>query len=164
MKKNNEKESLRIEVIPSPATIVRERTGIDETELQRLVQQKVAEIMAERDAVIFEPFFRSRQIAYELKRLQTVTEQRKWKVYFERYGCLICETKKRIHAGNGMCNRCHVRIYQTLRQIIAEGIEGETARPARGASQAERLLPENRPLHAPHRSWYERRHFNRGDS
>lgn len=76
-----------IEPIPSASAIVRARTGVDETEPARLVQEKVAEIMAERDAVVMEPFFRSRQIAYELKRLQTVPEQRKWSVHFERYGC-----------------------------------------------------------------------------
>jgi transposase InsO family protein len=36
------------------------------------VQKKVAEIMAEREAATLEPFFRSRQIANEIKRLQKV--------------------------------------------------------------------------------------------
>jgi hypothetical protein len=151
MKKGN---SAAIELIPSPATIL--RTGVNEAELNRIVQQKVAEIMAERDAAVFEPFFRSRQIAYELKRLQTIPEQRKWTVFFDRYGCLICETRKRIHVGNGMCTSCYARTFSTLKQIIAEGISGETARPARGALQAERLLPANRLADAPHRCWQER--------
>jgi len=43
---------------------------------------------------VFEPFFRSRQVAYELQRLQTVSEQRKFTIYFERYGCLVCETRR----------------------------------------------------------------------
>ena len=50
MRKRN--EPLRVELIPSPATLVRERTGIDKVELERLVQQKVAEIMADRDAFV----------------------------------------------------------------------------------------------------------------
>lgn len=153
MKRDN---TAAIELLPSPATIVRQRSGIDKAELERLVQQKVAEIMAERDAVVFEPFFRSRQIAYELKRLQTVPEQRKWSVWFERYGCLVCETRERIHVGNGMCTQCYARTFNTLKQIIAEGISGETAQPARGALQAERLLPLNRPTNGPHRCWLKR--------
>lgn len=155
MKKNEVQPG--VELIPSAATIVRARTGIDETELARLVQEKVAEIMAERDAVVMEPFFRSRQIAYELKRLQTVPEQKKWSVYFERYGCLLCQTKKGMHVGCGMCQKCYSRTFATLSQIIAEGMTGQPARPAQGATKTERLLPENRPLDAPHRTWNQRR-------
>jgi protein-arginine kinase activator protein McsA len=118
------------------------------------VQEKVAEIMAERDAVVFEPFFRSRQIAYELKRLQTMPEQRKWWVFFERYGCLICETRERIHVGNGMCTQCYSRTFQTLKQIIAEEITGERAHAAGTASSPEpsRMLPAT-----VHRRWNPRK-------
>lgn len=162
MKRNNEKAP-RVELIPSPATIVRERTGIDRAELARLVQEKVAEIMAERDAVIFEPFFRSRQIAYELKRLQTVPEQEKWSVRFERYGCLLCHTKEKMHVGCGMCHGCYQRTFQELKQIIAEGMTGTPASPARGATQAERHLLPGRTLDAAHRTWNQRKHFKGED-
>jgi site-specific DNA-cytosine methylase len=137
-----------IEVLPSPAEIARQ--PVQRAELDRLVKQQVAEILAARDEFVFEPFFRSRQVAYELKRLQTVPEQRKWKVYFERYGCLICKTQKRIHAGNGMCDRCHAYVFQTLKQIIAEGITGQPAPPA----GAHKLLPAGTGVH---RHWNKRR-------
>jgi DNA-directed RNA polymerase subunit RPC12/RpoP len=120
------------------------------------VQQKVAEIMADRDALVFEPFFRSRQIAHELKRLQTVSEQEKFSVYFERYGCLTCETRNTIHAGNGMCGNCHSRVFYRLTQIIAEGIKGQPARAARGTTGEQRLLPENGPRDGVHQTWYDR--------
>jgi hypothetical protein len=155
MKKNSQ-PPLHVELLPSPATIHRERTGFDKAELARLVQEKVAEIMAERDAIIFEPFFRSRQIAYELKRLQNVPEQRKWSVSFERYGCMICETRERIHAGNGMCNRCHALWFRRLTQIVAEGIKGGPARAARGATWEQRLLPVNAVRDGVHQTWYDR--------
>ena len=154
MKKNEVQPG--VELLLSPSAIVRERIGIDKAELDRLVQEKVAEVMAERDAIAFEPFFRSRQVAYELKRLQTVSEQDKWGVYFERYGCMVCETRERIHAGNGMCNRCRSRTFVRLTQIIAEGITGQTAPPARGTKLSERLLLPNRPLDAPHRTYFQR--------
>ena len=83
-------------------------------------------------------------------------EQRKWIAYFERYGCLICETRKVIHVGNGMCGKCYARTFNTLRQIITEGVSGQTARPAAGTPQAERLLPAVRPADAPHHCWYQR--------
>jgi len=161
MKKNETQPG--VELLASPSAIVRSRIGIDKAELDRIVQEKVAEIMAERDAVVFEPFFRSRQIAYELKRLQTVPEQRKWSVRFERLGCLICQSKKGMHVGCGLCQKCYARTFAELSQIIAEGVTGEPARPARGASRADRLLPENRPLDAAHRTWYQRRKLNPSD-
>lgn len=145
-----------VELIPSASAIVREGIGIDKAELDRLVQEKVAEIMAERDAVVFEPFFRSRQVAYELKRLQAVPEQTKFSVAFERYGCMICETRERIHAGNGLCTGCRALWFRRLAQIIAEGMTGETAKPARGTPLSERRLLPNRPLDAPHRTFYQR--------
>lgn len=110
----------KIELLPSRDSIL--RAGIDEKTLTLLVKQKVAEIMADKDAIVFEPFFRSRQIAYELKRLQTMPERQKWSVYFGRYGCLICETRARIHVGNGMCNSCYSRTFNNLKQIISEGV------------------------------------------
>jgi hypothetical protein len=130
----NKNKPIEAELMPSADMIL--RSGIDEKTLNLLVQTKVAEIMAERDAIVFEPFFRSRQIAYELKRLQTVPEQMKWRTFFERYGCLLCETRKRIHVGNGMCARCYQNTFNTLKQIIREGIAGETARPSSRASRA----------------------------
>jgi hypothetical protein len=152
MKKRN--EPLHVELIPSPATLVRERTGLDKTELEQLVRQKVAEIMADRDALVFEPFFRSRQIAYELKRLQRVPEQQKFAISFERYGCMVCETRERIHGANGMCGLCHAKWFRRLTQIIAEGIKDQPARAARGTTGDQRLLPENGPRDGVHQTWY----------
>jgi hypothetical protein len=120
-------DEAKIELLPSRDGII--RTGIDEKTLNLLVQEKVAEIMADRDAFVFEPFFRSRQIAYELKRLQTMPERQKWSVHFGRYGCLICGTRTRIHVGNGMCNSCYSRTFTNLKQIIAEGVNRNAFAP-----------------------------------
>jgi len=155
MSKNKPVEA---ELLPSVDSIL--RAGTDQATLNRLVQQKVAEIMAERDAVVFEPFFRSRQIAYELKRLQTQPERRKWSVFYDRYGCLICETRTRIHVGNGMCTQCYARTFNTLKQIIAEGMIGKTARPSHNALLQE--SPKQTPALLPaasgvHRRWNKRR-------
>jgi hypothetical protein len=60
-------KSVNAELLPPVGTI--QGSSPDEESLNRLVQEKVAEILADRDNFIFEPFFRSRQIAYELKRL-----------------------------------------------------------------------------------------------
>jgi hypothetical protein len=144
----------KIEVLSSPQEML--RAPVQRAELERLVQEKVAEIMAERDALVFEPFFRSRQVAYELKRLQSVPEQAKFSIGYERYGCLICETHATPHAGNNMCKQCHAKWFQRWAQIIAEGMKGEPARRARGSARAERLLPENAARDGVHRTYNQR--------
>jgi hypothetical protein len=143
-----------IEILPSAQELL--RGSIRQEELRKLVQQQVAEIMAERDALAFEPFFRSRQVAYELKRLQSVPEQEKFSIGYERYGCIDCKTQDRPHAGNGLCNTCRVKWFHRFAQIIAEGIKGEPARSGTGAMRAERLLPPTGPQDGVHRTWNKR--------
>jgi hypothetical protein len=131
----------KIEVLLSPQEV--RRAPVQRAELERLVEQHVAEIMAERDALVFEPFFRSRQVAYELKRLQTVPEQEKFSVSYERYGCMICESHATPHAGNGLCRNCRAKWFRRFAQIIKEGMKGESAQRARKTARAERLLGYN---------------------
>ena len=147
-------KALRMELLPSPGEIL--RLPAMQTEIKRMAIQMAAEIVADKEALLFEPFFRSRQVAYELKRLQLVTDQRKWMIYFERFGCLVCETTERIHAGCGMCSRCYANIAQRLRQIHGEEIREQTARPARGRLRIDRMIPANAPLDGIHRTRYER--------
>ncbi|HTB91343.1 MAG TPA: hypothetical protein VK728_00845 [Candidatus Sulfotelmatobacter sp.] len=143
--------ALKVDILPSPHDI--QQAPVLRAELERLVQLKVAEIMAERDALVFEPFFRSRQVAYELKRLQTVPEQEKFSVSYERYGCIDCKTHDVPHGGNGLCHNCRVKWFRRLTQIIGEGMKGERAQRARGTARAERLLPENAARDGVHRTW-----------
>jgi hypothetical protein len=98
----------------------------------KLAVEMAAQIVAEKERFLFEPFFRSRQVANEIKRLQNVSEQRTWHVYYERHGCMICETTERTHGGCGMCCRCYSNTLGRLKQIRGEQIREETARPARG--------------------------------
>ena len=145
----------KVEILPSLEDML--RGPLRQDQLVRIVQKEVAKIMADRDAIAFEPFFRSRQIAYELKRLQTIPEQEKWSTCYERYGCLDCKTQERPHAGNGLCNTCRSKWFRRLAQIIAEGIKGEPARPGAGAPRSERILPENAPRNGVHHTWYKPR-------
>ena len=117
-KKENRRRQSDAEIISSPGMI--RRTQVDVGTIQKLVQQQVAEALAQREAAVFEPFFRSRQVAYELRRLQSVPEQKKWSVYYERHGCQQCKRADLIHAGNGYCSRCYSRMGQILKRIIRE--------------------------------------------
>ena len=89
-------------------------------------------------------------------RLPTVSEQQKWTVYFQRFGCLICETMDRIHAGNGMCNRCHANTQNGLKQVLGELVRNQTAQPARGRLRLDRLLSPSHPMDGIHHTRYQR--------
>jgi hypothetical protein len=118
MKRRNE-TAVAVEILkPSDFEQRRRQTNIDN--LDALVQQRVAEIFAERDGFIFEPFFRTRQVAYEIRRLQTVPERKKWGIFFERHGCLSCQKQDQPHASNGLCNACHGRAFKQLKEIVTE--------------------------------------------
>lgn len=117
-KKRNRRQQPDAEIIFSPG--MSRLTQVDAGTLQKLVQQQVAEALAQREAAVFEPFFRSRQVAYELRRLQSVPEQKKWSVYYERHGCQQCKGADRIHAGNGYCPRCYSHMCRILKGIIRE--------------------------------------------
>src|SRR5215471_1680330 len=144
----------RIELLPSPSELA--RMPVERAELDRLVKQRVAEILHARDEFMFEPFFRSRQIAYELKRLQTVKEQEKWQVYYQRFGCLRCDTTERIHVGNGMCDRCYPNTYQRLKQTLGELVKREFVQPARGLLRVDRMLPAGAACDGVHHTRHQR--------
>jgi len=103
-----------------PGEIERRRPRTNQETLDALVQQRIAEALAARDEFIFEPFFRSRQVAHEIRRLQTVPERKKWAIFFERHGCLACHKHDQSHASNGFCTTCHLRVFQQLKKIVTE--------------------------------------------
>lgn len=89
---------------------------------------------------MFEPWLRSRQIAYELKRLQTVSEQQTWTIYYNRFGCLVYQTQTRTYGGRGFCSQCYALVPSRKKQIQGEQIREEVAQPARGRLRLDRLL------------------------
>ena len=124
MEKPAEKVKIvKAELMPTAESIL--RPGVDKAIFERIVQQKFAEAMADREAATLEPFFRHRQIAYAIRRLQTVPEHESWHVFFERHGCLYCHSKERIHGGSGMCVRCYPRILREKQVIIKELMDGK---------------------------------------
>src|SRR5579863_10118695 len=101
-------------------------TPAAETVIERLIEKKLAE-MKERSTAetLFEPFFRSKAIADEIRRHQTITEQQKWSLYYEKFGCLICQTRNRPHDALGMCDRCYQRIHGRLKALLKEAESGQ---------------------------------------
>jgi len=47
------------------------------------------------------------------RRPQIRSDRLPWARYFERWGCVICETKDAVHEGGGLCHSCHVRTYKS---------------------------------------------------
>ena len=99
------------------------QTVVDRATIQKLVEQQVAETLAKSDNAVFEPFFRVKQVANVLRRLQSIPEQRVHSVRFERLGCMICRGGRgadRPHGGLGMCDRCYAQEFQIRRRLIRE--------------------------------------------
>jgi hypothetical protein len=119
--KKNEIQTIRVEVVP-PENPNAPRLGPDDAKklLKDLVQKQVAEIMAQRDDFLFQPFFQQKKVSDEIRRLQTVPEQNKWNRYFDRWGCLRCRKRKAPHYSLGMCARCRGLIFQRLKSVITD--------------------------------------------
>lgn len=88
--------------------------------LDLLVQKRVAEVLAARDGLAAEPFFQSRHVAYEILRLQSVPERKKWAIYFERHGCIVCGSRERSYGSTGFCAFCKQQVYVRLNAILSE--------------------------------------------
>jgi hypothetical protein len=85
--------------------------------LERLVRERVDEIMANGGASQLETDCQPREVALEIRRRQTVFESRKWRLYFEKWGCRMCNRKTVMHASGGCCERCNSLVTQRLSQI-----------------------------------------------
>ena len=80
----------------------------------------VVKQLSPKELNLLEPWFRSRQESLEIKRTQTVPEQRKWSVYYERWGCVSCTKKKTPHKSLGFCQACYLRVSQRIKEILKE--------------------------------------------
>ena len=108
-----------VESLPPEASLP---TGLPttEAELNRYVQLKVAQAFAHREDAIWQPYYQSRRVAQEWKKLQSVREQQKWPIYYEQWGCDSCGTMDRPHAALGKCHPCYLRTLQRLDAITSE--------------------------------------------
>ena len=80
----------------------------------------VVKQLSPKELHLLEPWFRSRQESLEIKRTQTVPEQRKWSVYYERWGCVSCTKNKTPHRALGFCLTCYLRVSQRIKEILKE--------------------------------------------
>ena len=115
-----------VEVLPPEVQPV--ALSLAEAKIQALVQREVAEALVQREGMQFEPWFRSRRVAEEIRRLQTVPERRVSAACYERWGCMICRTTSRPHTSHGMCGRCNA-LHGGRRKEIKRELLGEKSTP-----------------------------------
>ncbi len=105
-----------VEILPPEASLP-ERLPATKAELLQFVQLHVARVLAHREDASWQPFFQARLIAQEFKRIQSLPEQRKWRVYFDNYGCLHCHKKNALYGSCGHCKQCRMKVGQRLDAI-----------------------------------------------
>ena len=105
----------RVEVL-APAPKV---PGVEDFKriIAEAVERKVSEVLSSAGADL-EPWFQPKKVAYEIRKRQTVTEQRKWSYFFDDWGCVVCGTKDRAHESLGMCSTCHQRTVYRLQSSM----------------------------------------------
>lgn len=88
--------------------------------IARIVEERVTEALAEASGGLLQPFFAPRDVTYAIRAKQTVTEQNKWKYYFEEHGCLCCsQTAVDVsYRACGMCDGCYSRTQARLERIL----------------------------------------------
>ena len=101
---------------PTRLSVIPDMRGM----LEKLVEQKVAELMSKDSSDVFQPYFQSSKVAAEIRRNQTVSEQRKWARYFKKWGCDVCGTKKKGYSELGRCHACYTRTLRRLNEIMAQ--------------------------------------------
>lgn len=85
--------------------------------LDRLIQKRVAEAQATAQGLLLEPWFQPADVADELRRRLGVFHSRKFALYYELWGCLVCRKKTEVHVGHGLCNSCYSKFSQRLKAI-----------------------------------------------
>ena len=103
--------SAAVEVLAPAAPNIR-------AQLDAYIEQKIAEMIGADFTGILEPFFQRKAIAHEIRKLQTLPQQRKWSNYFAEWGCLVCAKKDVRYQANGMCQTCHQRTLLRLQTIL----------------------------------------------
>lgn len=83
-----------------------------------VVSKSAKPTAAASDNVLMEPFFRNREAAFQIKRMQTRAERMKFADAFTEVGCVRCGTKERPHYGCGFCNLCYKWYANILQRVM----------------------------------------------
>lgn len=134
-----------LRIVPAPQ--------IDLAALDELIQKRVTEAQASQGAIL-EPWFQSPSVAAEIRRHQSIFHKRKFALYFEKWGCLVCGTKRKPHENHALCCTCLNRFVTRLRHLEKEYAEThpqeyadrQTKSLTSRLRNAERILGTARPV------------------
>jgi hypothetical protein len=85
--------------------------------LERLVRERVDQILSLRTEGELAPDFESGEVSSDARLRNNMFQRRKWSFYFGKFGCRVCERKDVVHAGTSHCQTCRTRICMRLRKI-----------------------------------------------
>jgi hypothetical protein len=107
------KQTVSVEIVrrPSPEDM--------KAMLDRMVTDKIEQILAERDLEQLAPVYRSSRI----RPIHPGFEREKHGLYFEKWGCEVCGRKDNVsHMGKARCERCNTRYHQRIAALEREWI------------------------------------------
>jgi hypothetical protein len=135
----------KTEVLPPARPIPDVRAMLD-----RLVEEKVGELMSKGSESLFQPYFQSKRVVDEIRKQQTVSEQEKWSRYLKKWGCDVCETKRCPHCALGRCRACYQRTFQRLKEFMDQAASEQAGNSVfldrQGDLAREALKPLSPPL------------------
>lgn len=145
------KKPVKVEIVHAPLerSVSSQRETLNPVGLlERLIEHKVSQAMANRGDWLLEPWFRPRPVASQIRRLQSVGEQHKFAMFYERHGCVRCKSKAQIHAGNGFCPSCRAWFQKELQKACTgeADVEAQVASLTVRVSSAKRLLASEQHL------------------
>lgn len=128
-KRTSKTKALAIEIVPLSRQEVTAQRALDfKAMLAQMVQETVQQAMSGKGAEL-QPYFESKEIAYEIKRRQTVLEQNKWSYFYKDWGCMLCGTRKAAHEGHGKCHTCYTRVKQRLAASLRKRKPKDSTQP-----------------------------------
>lgn len=102
--------SVEVQIAPREAESI-------QVKVDRLVTQRIQQILSNDKLSRFSPFFEPKRLTDELRRLQSASDWHKWTEYYKAYGCYKCGDRERGHRSLGHCARCFSREWQRLEVI-----------------------------------------------
>ncbi|HET6143869.1 MAG TPA: hypothetical protein VFE02_10190 [Candidatus Acidoferrales bacterium] len=110
----------KMEIILAPPAAMEAPIAIDNLEaaIESMIKKRVDEALSRIGMVeLDDPHFRPREVERKARQVENMFERKKWSLYFERWGCVLCGQKKAAHMHTGYCNTCAGRITQRLRLL-----------------------------------------------
>jgi len=97
--------------------LLRRRPGLMLMERQQISHR--AQLTRGTEAELsLQPFFNTREEANALRKVLPVSYTRRWRAYYESWGCVVCGDREAPHDSCGMCARCRGRITARMRQAV----------------------------------------------